>query len=78
MKFVETSAKSSKNVEEAFVLMTKEIISQMVDKEKTMSKKETIGNQKNLDLKKPQTKIDMDNKYFINNIILDAVNRKNY
>lgn len=33
MKFIETSAKTSSNVEEAFHLMTKEIIAQMVNKD---------------------------------------------
>ena len=56
MKFFETSAKTSSNVEESFIMMTKEIISQMVEKEKTMSKKE--NNQKDkIDLKKPQINI---------------------
>jgi small GTP-binding protein len=35
MKFIETSAKTNQNVHEAFVTMTKEIISQMQDKEKS-------------------------------------------
>jgi hypothetical protein len=61
MKFVETSARTSKNVEESFVLMTKEIISQMVQKEKTISKTDTKDKDK-LDLKKPQQKIEMENK----------------
>lgn len=39
MKFIETSAKESKNVQEAFVTMTKEIIAQSNDK-KVVSKKE--------------------------------------
>jgi hypothetical protein len=61
MKFVETSARTSKNVEESFVLMTKEIISQMVQKEKTSTK--TDNTQKsNLDLKKPSQKMDTENK----------------
>ena len=61
MKFFETSAKTSSNVEESFIVMTKEIIAQMVEKEKTMSKKEPTTKDK-LDLKKPQQKIDMENK----------------
>ncbi len=61
MKFVETSAKTAQNVEESFTLMTKEIIAQMVEKEKTMSKKESTPKEK-LDLKKPQQKIDIENK----------------
>jgi hypothetical protein len=32
MKFVETSAKSSKNVEDSFILMTKEIITQSANR----------------------------------------------
>jgi len=62
MKFFETSAKTSSNVEDAFVVMTKEIISQVVDKEKTLSKKDTSNTKEKLDLKKPQVKIDMENK----------------
>jgi len=61
MKFFETSAKTSSNVEESFIMMTKEIISQMVEKEKTMSKKENNQKEK-LDLKKPQIKLDSETK----------------
>ena len=38
MKFLETSAKTSHNVADSFVTMTKEIIGQNMDKEKAMSK----------------------------------------
>ncbi len=38
MKFLETSAKTSHNVAESFVTMTKEIIAQNLEKEKAMSK----------------------------------------
>jgi small GTP-binding protein len=38
MKFLEASAKTNLNVHEAFVTMTKEIISQLIEKEKTISK----------------------------------------
>ena len=61
MKFFETSAKTSSNVEESFIMMTKEIISQMVEKEKTMSKKENNQKEK-LDLKKTQIKLDSETK----------------
>ena len=44
MKFFEASAKSAQNVEEAFRLMTKEIITQLMEKEKSMkNKKEDDG-----------------------------------
>lgn len=77
MKFFETSAKTSSNVEESFIIMTKEIISQMVEKEKTMSKKENPSKDK-LDLKKPQQKIEMENKYIILSYFLGvASNRSN-
>ena len=41
MKFIETSAKESKNVQEAFVTMTKEIISQNNDK-KIVKKEDNV------------------------------------
>ena len=41
MKFIETSAKESKNVQEAFVTMTKEIISQSNDK-KIVKKEDNV------------------------------------
>jgi hypothetical protein len=61
MKFIETSAKTSLNVEDAFVIMTKEIISQMVEKERTMTKKEP--SRENISLNKKQgEKLDVDKK----------------
>jgi len=54
MKFLETSAKTSSNVEEAFVTMTKEIIRMQKDKERIIKKDED----KKVDLgKKPTTNI---------------------
>jgi len=38
MKFLETSAKENTNVGEAFNIMAKEIISQSLEKEKTIKK----------------------------------------
>ena len=38
MKFIETSAKTATNVQEAFVTMTKEIISLSAEKEKAVKK----------------------------------------
>ena len=42
MKFIETSAKTSFNVSDSFVTMTKEIILQMQDKEKSSNKVQSI------------------------------------
>jgi hypothetical protein len=56
MKFIETSAKTSKNVDESFKTMTKEIIDIMVEKEKTINKKPDNGNNK-IDLNKKSTKL---------------------
>jgi len=38
MKFIETSAKSAKNVDEAFIRMAKEIMAQNNEKEKALKK----------------------------------------
>ena len=56
MKFIETSAKTSKNVDEAFTTMTKEIIDIMVEKEKTINKKQDTTTQK-IDLTKKSAKL---------------------
>ena len=53
MKFIETSAKTNQNVQEAFVTMTKEIIGQLQDKEKAISKN---------DDKKEKSKIELNKK----------------
>ena len=53
MKFIETSAKTSSNVNEAFFNMTKEIISQMQDKDKLTAKTEE---KKKIDLSNPKSK----------------------
>ncbi len=43
MKFIETSAKTAKNVDESFRTMTKECIDLMVEKEKSINKKPDTG-----------------------------------
>jgi Ras-related protein Rab-1A len=52
MKFIETSAKTSSNVNEAFTTMTNDIISQMQDKDKLVKNEE----KKKIDLSNPNTK----------------------
>lgn len=41
MKFLETSAKTSQNVEEAFITMTKEIITEKEKNQKKAAEKQT-------------------------------------
>jgi GTPase SAR1 family protein len=53
MKFIETSAKTNQNVYESFVTMTKEIIAQVQEKEKALSKN---------DEKKEKNKVDLNKK----------------
>jgi Ras-related protein Rab-1A len=53
MQFIETSAKTSSNVAEAFCTMTKEIIAQMQDKEKLVKNEDS---KKKIDLSNPKTK----------------------
>lgn len=62
MKFIETSAKTAQNVEDSFVLMTKEIIAQVVEKEKSVVKKDT-NNREKVDLNKPQQRLEVEKKY---------------
>ena len=52
MKFIETSAKTNQNVQEAFVTMTKEIIGQLQDKEKAISKNDDKKERNKIDLNK--------------------------
>jgi GTPase SAR1 family protein len=47
MKFIETSAKTNNNVQEAFYTMTKEIIASSKEKERILSKNESEKKEKN-------------------------------
>ena len=58
MKFIETSAKTNKNVEESFVTMTKEIVSLSSEKEKGSSKEQ----KPKIDLKKSNQILKAQNK----------------
>ena len=65
MKFLETSAKTNQNVQEAYVIMTKEIISQMQEKEKAVNKSEDKHNEKRkIDISKKGQDIDSKKGYF--------------
>jgi GTPase SAR1 family protein len=55
MKFIETSAKTNQNVHEAYVTMTREIISQMQSKEKAANKSEEKNDKRKIDLTKKNT-----------------------
>jgi len=57
MKFIETSAKTNNNVQEAFYTMTKEIISASKEKERILIKNENEKKEKNkVDLSKKSAK----------------------
>ena len=57
MKFIETSAKTNNNVQEAFYTMTKEIISSSKEKERILTKNENEKKEKNkVDLSKKSAK----------------------
>ena len=47
MKFIETSAKDNTKVQEAFELLTSEIIKSNLNKEKGLEKKENVKQNKN-------------------------------
>jgi GTPase SAR1 family protein len=62
MKFIETSAKTNQNVHEAYVTMTKEIISQMQSKEKAANKPEEKNEKRKIDLSKKNTDLTTNKK----------------
>ena len=62
MKFLETSAKTAQNVAEAFVTMTKEIISQNAEKEKAMSKNGKYNKGVNIFIDEKKNKIVLSNE----------------
>jgi len=68
MKFIETSAKTSKNVEESFITMTKEIIALTLEKEKSMTKSGDSRAKSKIDLSKSSQQIESPQKYNNNNI----------
>jgi GTPase SAR1 family protein len=80
MKFIETSAKTNHNVQEAYVTMTKEIISQAQEKEKAVSKNEEKKEKKNIELSKKSLGKDIGGKngYVFININLDAASKNRY
>jgi GTPase SAR1 family protein len=59
MKFIETSAKMNSNVGDAFYNMTKDIVSQMQDKDKIAQKNEE---KKKIDLSNPKATKNINNK----------------
>lgn len=52
MKFIETSAKTNHNVQDAYVTMTKEIISQAQEKEKVIKQGEEKSEKRKIELGK--------------------------
>jgi len=61
MKFLETSAKTSHNVEDSFITMTKEIITLNMEKTNTMTKKDD-GRRIKIDQNNKAEKIEMGDK----------------
>jgi GTPase SAR1 family protein len=59
MKFIETSAKTNHNVQESFVTMTKEIISQIQDKEKAITKNDEKKDRNKIEISKKTTGKDL-------------------
>ena len=60
MKFIETSAKTAQNVDEAFTTMTKEIVALSSEKEKNITRGQE--NKPKIDLSKKPKVIDSQNK----------------
>ncbi len=73
LSFLETSAKTAFNVEEAFISLTKEIMIFFNQKEKTFEKKSLVKKEKSLELNKKKEFSKINRKEY-DKLMLDAAN----